>query len=374
MKHTFFFIFLSSFFIATFAQKITTSEWKQFVPSNVIPSNIKCKNSNNNLDLVAFNGKYYCAFRTAPTHFASKKTKLFIISSTDFNTWTYEAAFFVNADMREPRFIVFNNKLHFYFFEGGTKMFKFEPKHIWTSILNDTGWCAKIKTNLDGFVDWRFRTFNQKIYLSAYYGVNLYNEEHKANLRLFSSDNGINFQPISEQPQITTKGAEEGEFIFDKQGNIWSTVRLEGSGSYLCFAYKDSIDKWSKKFSKLKYDSALLFAKGDDIYLISRRHLKGNATEVEIPDKKQRRKNLIQYSFSKKVTALFKINKEKMEINHIMDFPSTGDTAFPGIAQKDDSTFYLLNYSSNIHKRKKIWIGGQLGKTFIYQTELSIKD
>ena len=75
MKHTFFFIFLSSFFIATFAQKITTSEWKQFVPSNVIPSNIKCKNSNNNLDLVAFNGKYYCAFRTAPTHFASKKTK-----------------------------------------------------------------------------------------------------------------------------------------------------------------------------------------------------------------------------------------------------------------------------------------------------------
>lgn len=374
MKFSGFLILLFIVFTHSFAQKITTSEWKQFVPSNVIPANIKCSNSNNNLDVVAFNGRYYCAFRTAPTHFASKKTRLFIISSADFKTWKYETDFFVKADMREPRFVVYKNQLHFYFFEGGTKMFKFEPKHIWTSVLNDTGWCAKIKTNLDGFVNWRFRTHNDKIYLSAYYGVNLYNEGHQANLRLFTSDDGIHFQPISEQAQITTKGAEEGEFIFDKQGNLWSTVRLEGSGSYLCFASKDSLDKWSRKFSKLKYDSALLFAKDDDIYLVSRRHLKGNATEIEIPNKRQRRKNLIRYSFSKKVTALFKINKEKMEIEHVMDFPSTGDTAFPGIAQKDDSTFYLLNYSSNIHKRSKIWIGGQLGKTFIYQTELTIKN
>ena len=357
-----------------FAQNITTDEWKQFVPSSDIPANIKCRNSNNNLDLVEFKGRYYCAFRTAPTHFASKKSKLFIISSSDFKTWKYETEFFVHADLREPRFAVLKDKLYLYFFEGGTKMFRFEPKYIWTSTLNDTTWSAKIKTNLDGFVNWRFRTQHDKLYLSAYYGVNLYKDGHHADLRLFTSEDGINFNPISEKPQITTKGAEEGEFIFDKQGNIWSTVRLEGSGSYLCFASKDSIDKWSKKFSKLKYDSALLFAKGDDIYLVSRRHLKGNATEFEFPGKKQRRKNLIRYSFSKKLTALFKINKEKMEIEHIMDFPSTGDTAYPAIAQKDENTFYLLNYSSNIHKRSKIWIGGQLGKTYIYQTELTIHD
>lgn len=373
MKYYFFILILSFSTRFSFTQNITTSEWNQFIPSDVIPKNIDCKNSNNNIDLVQFKDKYYCAFRTAPTHFASKKTKLFIISSSDFMNWKYETAFFVNADMREPRFAIFKNQLHFYFFEGGTKMFKFEPKHIWTSILTDTGWCAKIKTNLDGFVDWRFRTQDEKLYLSAYYGVNLYNKGHQANLRLFTSEDGTNFTAISEQPQITTKGAEEGEFIFDNQGNIWSTIRLEGSGSYLCFASKDSIDKWSKKFSKLKYDSALMFEHEDEIYLVSRRHLKGNATEVEIPTKKQRRKNLIHYSFSKKVTALFKINKDKMEIEHVMDFPSTGDTAFPAIAQKDSDTFYLLNYSSNIHKRDKIWIGGQLGKTYIYQTELHFK-
>ena len=360
--------------VQLFAQKISTTEWIQLIPSSEIPSPIKCRNSNNNLDLVAFNGKYYLAFRTAPTHFASKKTKLYIISSSDFKTWKYETEFFVKADMREPRFVVFKNQLHFYFFEGGTKMFKFEPKHIWTSHLSDTGWSSNIKTNLDGFVNWRLRTFEDKLYLSAYYGVHLYKNEHQADLRLFTSEDGLEFKPISQEAQITTKGAEEGEFIFDKEGNIWSTVRLEGSGSYLCFASKDSIDKWTSTFSKLKYDSALLFEHKNNLYLVSRRHLKGNATEVENPSKKQRRKNLVRYSFSKKVTALFKINKEKMEIEHIMDFPSTGDTAFPAIASKNDSTFYLLNYSSNIHKRAKIWIGGQLGKTYIYQTELTIND
>lgn len=367
-------ILFSFFFFPSIAQDISTTEWKQLIPSAELPANIKCRNSNNNLDLVQFNGRYYFAFRTAPTHFASKKTKLYIISSADLKNWQYETEFFVKADMREPRFAVFKQQLHFYFFEGGTKMLKFEPKHIWTSILSDTGWSATVKTNLDGFVNWRLRTFNDKLYLSAYYGVNLYNSTHQANLRLFTSEDGIHFTPVSGQPQISTKGAEEGEFIFDKQGNIWSTIRLEGSGSYLCFASKDSIDKWHSKFSKLKYDSALLFENGDDIYLISRRHLKGNATETEFPDKKQRRKNLIRYSFSKKVTALFKINKEKMDIEHVMDFPSTGDTAFPGIAAKDSSTYYVVNYSSNIHKRKKIWIGGQLGKTFIYQSELTIKN
>ncbi len=295
---------------------------------------------------------------------------LYIISSTDFKKWTYENSFFVGADMREPRFAIFKEQLFFYFFEGGTKMFKFEPKHIWVSSLSARGWSEKQQTNLDGFVDWRFRTQKGTLYLSAYYGVNLYNSDHQANLRLFTSEDGVHFNPISKEPQITTKGAEEGEFIFDHFGNLWATVRLEGSGSYLCYASKDSIDKWKVKFSKLKYDSALLFEYGDAIFLISRRQLKGDATQVEIPDEKQRFKNLIRYSFSKKVTALYKINKEKMEIEPIIDFPSTGDTAFPGIAPKDENSFYLLNYSSDIQKRDKIWIGGQLGKTYIYQTEL----
>lgn len=351
------------------SQSIFFKEWTPLIPSSQLPSSIKCQHSNNNLDLIKFQEKYYLAFRTAPTHFASQKTKLYIISSADFKNWSFEKEICLNTDLREPRFVDYNNELYLYFMEGGTRMFKFQPKHIWRCQLTDH-WREQVKTNLDGFVNWRLRVHDNKLYLSAYYGVDLYNAKHEGNLRLFTSTDGLDFTPISTSPQISTKGAEEGEFIFDKQGNLWAVVRLEGSGSYLCFASKDSIDKWTTKFSKLKYDSSLLFEYDNQIYLIARKHLKGNATETEHPTKSERFKNLIRYSFSKKVTALYKINREKMEIESIINFPSTGDNAFPAIAVKDENSFYVLNYSSDIHKRDKVWIVGQLGKTFIYQSEI----
>ena len=68
--------------------------------------------------------------------------------------------------------------------------------------------------------------------------------------------------------------------------------------------------------------------------------------------------NLIRYSFTKKKTALFKFNKEKKSLEWIMDFPSTGDNAFPGIVQIEPS------------KQEKTWIRGQFGKTYIYYTTL----
>lgn len=346
-----------------FSQSVYTDGWTPLVPSAALPPEVDCGHANNNVDAVSYAGRYYVAFRTAPTHFASRKTKLYVISSADFDTWKYETSFALDADMREPRFAVFHDKLYFYFFEGGANMFRFEPRHIWVSIFDGTAWAGKQKTNLDGFVNWRFRTHNGKLYLSAYNGVNLYNDAHSADLRLFTSENGVDFTPISKEPQITTHGAEEGEFVFDPAGNLWATVRIEGSGSYLCYAPKDSLGRWTHKFSKHKYDSALLLAHGNEIYLLARRHLKGNATETEHPTKRQRGNNMVRYSLSRKVTALYRIDKEKMEVEHVMDFPSTGDNAFPALAPKDGSSYYLLNYSSDIHKGKKNWLRGQLGRT-----------
>lgn len=241
MKYLFSSFCILLFFTTGIAQQITTDDWTTLVPSASLPKQIKTRNSNNNIDLVRYRDRYYMAFRTAPTHFASKKTHIYLMSSADGKQWSYETEFFLATDMREPRFVVFRDTLRFYFFEAGSKMFRFEPKHIWTSTLTPTGWSAMIPTNLDGFVDWRFRVQEGKLYLSAYYGVNLYENGHHANLRLFTSEDGVYFSPISEQPQVTTKGAEEGEFIFDKKGELWATVRLEGSGSYLCHASQDSI-------------------------------------------------------------------------------------------------------------------------------------
>lgn len=367
-------LFLSS--SLCFSQTVKFDEWENLTTSGKLPAPCKIQHSNNNLDLVKYRNIYYLAFRTAPSHFASKKAVLYVVSSTDLKTWNYETEVAMGCDVREPRFSVFRDTLNLYFFRGGEKMFRFEPKEIF--VIRKAGqekWSEKQSINLDGFVPWRLRERNDTLYLSAYYGKNLYSSHHKSDLRLFRSTNALSWQPVSKEPQVDVFSAEEGEFIFDKQGNLFATVRLEGTGSLICKADKSAIGNWEKVRSKTKYDSALLFEHNDDIYLVSRRNLDGEIDKVKNRknEKQGRARNLIRYSITKKVTALFKLNKDSLTLTPLLDFPSTGDNAYAGIANYAPGKYVLMNYSSNIKGRKKNWISGQLGRTFIYWTILSLE-
>jgi hypothetical protein len=354
-------------------QSVQFDEWKNLTTSGKLPPLCKIQRSNNNLDLVKFKGRYYVAFRTAPTHFASKKTVMYVISSTDFENWTYETEIALGRDLREPKFSVYHDTLNLYFFSAGANMFKFDPQQL--LVVRTTGadcWTAAQSVNLDGFVPWRVRERSDTLYLSAYYGKNLYNSKHKSDLRLFYSTNALNWHKISEEPQIDVFAAEEGEFIFDKPGNLYATVRLEGTGGLICKADRCCISNWKTVRTKYKYDSALFFEHNNDLYLVSRRNLDGPVDKVKnrSNDTQRRNRNLIRYSITKKVTALFKLDKDNLNLSLVTDFPSTGDTAFPGISELDDNTYLLMNYSSNIKGRKKNWISGQFGKTYIYWTRL----
>lgn len=358
--------------------RISYTAWQQLVPSDALPDNMPhIQHSNNNIDAVAFAGKYYVAFRTAPTHFASRRTRLYVMSTSDFKTWEKETELHVGYDMREPRFLVKGSRLLFYFFEGGKRKFRFQPRHIWClETIGNGNWTPKQNIELDGYVPWRFKMRGDTIYLSAYYGVNLYKNKHNADLRLFRSLDGLNFEPISEAPQVSTKGAEEGEFEFDTLGNLWATVRLEGSGAYVAFAHRDSLHHWHTTFDRRKFDSALMFRRGNDFYVIARRHLRddGYATKVEVPTRRQRRRNLLRYSFARKRTALYWLDQQKRQLIHLIDFPSHGDTAFPALAPIDANSYFLLNYSNKIGKGDKKWIWGQLARTYIYATTLKFED
>lgn len=372
----FFFIFFIFVFNNVKAQKIECSDWQKLIPGPNLPSEITCRKSNNNLDLVKYEGKYFLAFRTAPTHFASKKTKLYIVSSSDLQNWNYEKEFFCRSDMREPRFLVYKNKLFFYYFEGGKKMFRFEPRQIMVSELTENKFTEPLSIGLDGYVPWRLKVHNDTIYLSAYYGVNLYHGNHAADLRLFTSTDGLHFSKLSEKPQCDWAGAEEGEFEFDEQGNLWATVRLEGDGALIAYADKNNLSDWRLVFSKYKYDSAFMFKYKNEIYVIARRNLDGNGQFAQasrhIPDKIRHRYNLVKYSFTKKTTAIYKLDKQNKKLCFLADLMGTGDTAFPAMAPAsgDKPEFILMNYSSDISGREKNWIKGQLSETFIYWTKM----
>lgn len=373
MRLLIFILLVFLFPFSCIAQTVENTEWEKVVPSEGLPEQLQLHKGNNNLDLVRYQQRYYLAFRNAPNHFASKKAKIYVISSDDLETWTFEKVIHLNNDLREPRFVVYKDTLYLYFFEGGKKFWKFEPQHLYVTYKKQEQWSENEQlSSLDGYVPWRLRVWQDTLYLSAYYGKNAYNKE-PVDLRLFRSTDGKSFVPISEKPQLQhPKGIGEGEFIFDAEGNIWGVARSEFDGSYTFFASKDSIDKWDYKYSEFKYDSSLLFAEGSDIFLIARRNMDGDGRYVR--KKGKPRKNLIRYSFTKKKTAIFKLDKTNKSWIHLKDFQSTGDTAFPAITKKDEDTYILMNYSSDIHKKEKNWIRGQLGKTFIYKAELRVLD
>lgn len=361
------------FFSAARSQNISATGWQKLVPSESLPKNLKIRSSNNNLDLIQFNGRFYFAFRTAPTHFASRKTRIYILSSADLESWTPEREIHHGCDLREPRFVQHDGKLLFYFFEGGKSPFRFEPRHIWMLEYHPSaGWQAEKNIGLDGYVPWRLRTRNDTIFLSAYFGKNIYNSRHQSELRLFISTDGIAWKPLTETPQSIAGNSSEGEFIFDKDGYLWATVRLESEGSLLACADKGSPGNWHVRYSKYKYDSALMFMQGDDIYVISRRNVDGTMAKAPkwFPKNLRKKYNLLKYWITTKKTALFRLDKSAMQLTHVMDFPSTGDTAFPAMAQLDENRYLLMNYSSNIRDRDRNWLAGQLGKTYIYWTIL----
>ena len=347
----------------------------QVVPGPGIPRDLDVRHSNNNLDIVKYKGRVYLAFRTAPTHFASKKTRLIVVSTEDRQKWECEAEFaLMQSDLREPRFLVYQGRLFLYFFRGGDNPLGFAPKHIYATHLNDEGgWQEPKPIYKPGFVVWRAKEHQGNAYMSVYHGAGIYTtDDRPAEVRLLVSTDGYHWQPISEKAQFTDISGEEAEFAFDADGNLVVTVRMEVKGAEVCTACADDISTWDCKFTREKYDSALMIQHEGDVYVIARRNVDGyyNKDASWLPDRLERAYYLVRYSLTRKRTALYKVDVEKKKLQALFDFPSRGDTAYAGAVQLDEHTWWVLNYSSDLEGPDWSWIAGQLAGSNIYATEL----
>lgn len=361
----------------TLAQVVTNTPWTRIIPSGTFPDSVQLLDAINNLDVAEFKGRYYVGIRTAPSHFASKKALMHVLSTTNFTDWQLERTIDLDSDLREPRFYTSHqaDTLFFFFFNGGTNRFKFEPNGIYQMHLTAGAWAEPTElTDIPlGYVPWRVKPHNGLYYLSSYHGINEYKLDVPCASRFFVSADGYHWQPISAEPQIDhPRASAENAFVFVGNGDLWGVTRLEFDGAYIFHADKDSLHRWTTWWSPHKFDSPIMFTHKGHILLIARRNLDGDGRYYRKPGKYKR--NLVRYSFRRKTTALYVMDTTNKALIHIKDFDSTGDCAFPGIAQINDSSYHVLNYSSPIHKRKKAWIIGQLGKTYIYHSILTIPD
>ncbi|MCB9185728.1 MAG: hypothetical protein H6601_03195 [Flavobacteriales bacterium] len=348
------------------------------IPSVDLPEGVNPQNSNNNVCITIFKKRLFLAFRTGPTHFASKKTGIYIISSADGKDWRKEKEIFIGRDVREPFLVPIDGKLHFYTFGAGTKMTAFEPQFIdhFTSD-GDGNWSEPEQVLTLGEVHWSIKNRNNSTYMTSYIGSH-YELKGPSEVRLLfkQTNDGMNWKTVNDTGSVYFGGASECAWEFDREGNLWAVTRLEdgdntGFGSHVAFAKNGDLGNWEfpDTADARCFMSPKMFRHGDELYLVGRRQLGKKPFGKVDRDRKmsaQRKWNWVGYSLSPKTTALFKINKETRKVEWVMDLPGAGDTAFPSIIRLDKHRFLVANYTSPINHQKRDWLMGQLGKTKIY--------
>lgn len=367
----------------TTASGVTIGEPRQVVPGPHIPAKCRVMRSNNNLDIALFEGRLWLAWRTSSSHFAGANSAINIISSPDLGkTWTFEKLITPDRDLREPRFLVWDEQLLLYWFEAGTSPVKFEPGRIFVSRKETGGWTEPTPISEPGYVVWRPRVIAGRALMSVYSGGETIYTTHPrpTGVELWESANGIDWRPIDGENRVVHTGGTEMDFALLDDGGLLAITRKEGPhggwGTDVCRADSTDWTRWQLRSDPRKLDSPLMVQASGRYFVIARRQVGfGGRYDLKlgsIPAVLRTRLYQAAYWITPKRTAIWEIDPEKLEFKLLADFPSRGDTAFAGIVETAPGEWLVYNYSSPLQERDRVWIDGQLSATNIYATTLTV--
>ncbi len=372
------------------AEGITVSEAEQLVPGSgdiVLPAEVLPQASNNNLDVALLEGALYLAFRTAPSHFASPDTAMYVVRSVDGGTtWTHELTLAMGTDLREPRLLAFDGKLFLYFAVLGADSSDFEPQGSMVVVREGGQWSEPAWLFENDFIPWRVRTIDGVPYMIGYTnGGDIYDFESDAlpaiEVRWLTSGDGLAWTAVVPgQEVVQTGGGSETDWVVLPDGAVLAVTRNEagdesGWGSNICRAEADSLGAWRCVNDPRKYDSPLMFRQGDKNYLVARR----NVTEDGYYDLGYRDDGHVEQTLAysaaywgePKRCSLWEVDDVSLEVSFILDLPSRGDTCFPSALDEGGGRWMVYNYSSPVDGPDLSWLEGQLGVTYIYRQRLS---
>ena len=363
----------------------SVTEVRMVVPSADLPPEVTTQDANNNLDIVMHDGRLFLAFRTAPTHFASDLTMLYVVSTEDEQTWRFEGSFARETDLREPRLLSFGGELWLHFAVLGSSPIDFTPfGAMHTRYLGPGKWSEPEWFGEDGFIPWRTKVVDGVAYMVGYIGgENIYDRTGEPLQVLWlTTKDGEEWTPVVPgQAAVQTGGGSETDFVFLDDGTLIAVTRNEegdelGFGSKICRALPSAPGDWKCVPDPRKYDSPLVFRHGNEVYLIGRRNVTETGNyDLGLADKtmdEKRYEYQIDYWNNPKRCSVWHVDKETLEVALVLDLPSKGDTCFPGLVPKEGGRYLIYNYSSPIDGDDVIWLDGQLHPTGIYRQVLEL--
>lgn len=368
--------------------EVTVSAPRWVVPSAALPAAVKPMAANNNVDIVHHGGRLHMAWRSAESHFASARAKMYLVSSADNGeTWDHEHTVALGSDVREPRYLSTGARLLFHLFEAGSSPLAFDPRHMWRTERQGQGQWSKLeKFGRPREVPWTMKWRRGRGWMTSYLG-NHYTMDVMGTMdvMLSTTTDGVTWRPADPARVSSYRGGvSEAAFELDAQGGLWAVTRNEdgdatGFGSHVCSAPASAPGRWScsPKSDPERYDSPWMFRHGDDLYLVARRDVGGpfdmGLTGLTFAEKKK--KYLSAYSTRPKRTALYRVDRATRKVVFLQDLPGAGDTAFPSVRRTGAHSFIMANYTSPLSKPDISWLQGQVSSagTQIYLLELTFR-
>lgn len=355
-------------------------------PSDALPREVVLLTAHNNLDVVWHDGRLFFALRTAPSHFASTETRLFVVSTTDQVEWRFEGRFHVSRDLREPRFLSLNGRLWMYFAVLGTDPLAFEPGGTRRSeYLGPGEWTPPEDAFGADFIPWRIQVHDGVAYLIGYGGgAGVYTAEgDPLEVEWLKSSDGETWSPVGAQAKVLEGGVSETDFALLDDGAVVAVGRNEagdadGFGSKICRAEAGALGDWRCATDPRKYDSPLVLTDGRKVWLIARR----NVTETgnydlgldDLTPEQRWGRYQADYWGKPKRCSLWSVDPQALTVEHVLDLPSAGDTCFASAIPLGARTWLVYNYSSPFEKGDISWLQGQNAETLIYRTTLTVPE
>lgn len=366
-------------------------EWEAVVPGSGLPPEVEPQASNNNLDVTWHEGEAFLAFRTAPSHFASDQTVLYVMRSADERRWTHELTVHLGTDLREPRLLSWQGRLFFYFAVLGTSPLDFEPQGTMLAVREaDGSWSEPAWWRQDGFIPWRIRVVDGVPEMIGYTGgaeiYDLGDGEYPAlQVSWLQSADGEQWEArVPGQEVVHTGGASETDLARTAEGAVIAVARNEagepeGFGSLVCRGEPEAPADWSCVHDPRKFDSPLVLEEQGRIWLIARRNLtEDGAYDLSVADPSYDELTLSEQSLSyqaaywgqPKRCSLWLVDPETLAVELVADLPSKGDTCFASTLRQADGSHAVYNYTNDPDGPELSWIEGQTGETMITRQTL----
>jgi hypothetical protein len=315
---------------------------------------------NSNTDMIFYDGSFYLIHAAAPYHFASETTRLVLLKSQDAREWEKIAEFQnPGEDIRDPKLAVIDDKLFIYALKNVD--FAAEPYGtVVTTSTDGVNWEPFQDIEPKGWLFWRPKSNDggKTWYIPAYWN------KHGKSILLRSTD-GLEWEEVSQIYKGDVNDETAIEFL--KDGRMLTTARLEVAGYYfgdnrgntLIAVSEPPHTEWTEEHSFVtRLDGPYLFTVNDRVYAVGRLHTGWNMPLTETGS-----------ILGKKRTSIFLVDEKGL--THLSDFPSAGDTSYPGVVIVDDH-IYICYYTSNI-KRDYPWVIGMFAPSDIMMAKISVK-